>query len=41
MASKKEAVIVSGLGALDKPAGDLITWLDQRLAPLEREAAVG
>ena len=35
MASKKEPVVVSGLGALDKPAGDLITWVDQRFPLME------
>ena len=35
MASKKEPVVVTGLGALDKPAGDLITWVDQRFPLME------
>ena len=35
MASKKEPVVVSGLGALDKPASGLVTWIDQRFPLME------
>ena len=35
MASVKEPVVVTGLGALDKPAGGLLTWVDQRFPLME------
>ena len=35
MASKKAPVVVSGLGALDKPASGLVTWIDQRFPLME------
>ena len=35
MASAKQPVVVTGLGALDKPASGLVTWLDQRFPLME------
>ena len=35
MAGPKEPVVVSGLGALDKPASGLLTWVDQRFPLME------
>ncbi len=35
MASAKQPVVVSGLGALDKPASGLVTWIDQRFPLME------
>jgi len=32
---KKEPVLVTGLGALDKPASGLLTWVDQRFPLME------
>ena len=34
-AGKKEPVVVTGLGALDKPASGLLTWVDQRFPLME------
>jgi len=34
-AGKKEPVLVTGLGALDKPASGLLTWVDQRFPLME------
>ena len=34
-AGKKEPVVVTGLGVLDKPAGGLLTWVDQRFPLME------
>jgi ubiquinol-cytochrome c reductase cytochrome b subunit len=34
-AGKKEPVLITGFGALDKPAGDLLTWVDQRFPLME------
>jgi ubiquinol-cytochrome c reductase cytochrome b subunit len=34
-AGKKEPVVVSGLGALDKPASGLLTWVDARFPLME------
>ena len=34
-AGKKEPVVITGFGALDKPAGDLLTWVDQRFPLME------
>ena len=35
MASQKTPVVVTGLGALDKPASGLVTWIDQRFPLME------
>ncbi len=35
MAGPKEPVVVTGLGALDKPASGLLTWVDQRFPLME------
>ena len=35
MASAKQPVVVTGLGALDKPASGLVTWIDQRFPLME------
>ena len=34
-AGKKEPVVVTGLGMLDKPASGLVTWVDQRFPLME------
>jgi len=34
-AGKKEPVVVTGLGALDRPASGLLTWVDQRFPLME------